>query len=79
MRKVIDSNKNVFGQYCGTSIYSPEGTVIYRILENEIFSFMKCESSDFEVPYKGLLGLVGEIRGNVGFATDNETLFTITA
>jgi hypothetical protein len=40
---------------------------------------MKHEPSGFQVLYKGLLGHVGEIRGNSGFAKYNEMIFTIFA
>lgn len=77
MWKVFDISSNLIGHFNGHTIFDCAGDVMYRVLENEIFSPLKHAPSDFQVPYKGLLGLIGRIEGGAGLSADNETLFTL--
>ena len=77
MKKVIDEENNVIGWFDGSTIFDLKSKILYRILGSEIFSPMEYEDSNFQISYKGLLGYIGKIRGNIGLLNDHENIFTI--
>lgn len=77
MFRVVGKDGDEIGSFSGVTILDTRGKVLYRVLDGEIYAPVEYVDHNLQRSIGRMLGLVGNLDGDVGLSLYGEIIFRI--